>query len=58
MTVNCVSPGWVDTESVKETQAQKLSPEDVARVVMWMVDQPPHVYVSSVTLSHHVIHDG
>ena len=48
-----IRPGWVDTDSVKGRQVPKLSPEDVARVVIWVVDQPAHVYVSSVTLSHH-----
>jgi NADP-dependent 3-hydroxy acid dehydrogenase YdfG len=48
-----IRPGWVDTDSVKGRQVPKLSPEDVARVVLWVVDQPPHVYVSAVTLSHH-----
>jgi NADP-dependent 3-hydroxy acid dehydrogenase YdfG len=48
-----IRPGWVDTESVKGSQAVKLSPRDVANVVMWVIDQPRHVYVSSVTLSHH-----
>lgn len=49
-----IRPGFVDTESVKGTQVPKLSPQDVANVVMWVVDQPSHVYVSSVTLAHHV----
>jgi NADP-dependent 3-hydroxy acid dehydrogenase YdfG len=49
-----IRPGFVDTESVKGTQVPKLSPGDVANVVMWVIDQPAHVYVSSVTLSHHV----
>ena len=49
-----VRPGWVDTDSVRRVRAPKLSPQDVARVVMWMIDQPRHVLISSVTLSHHV----
>lgn len=49
-----IRPGWVDTESVKGRQVPKLSPRDVANVVMWVIDQPAHVYVSSVTLAHHV----
>lgn len=48
-----VRPGFVDTDSVKGHRAFKLGPPDVARVVMWIVEQPPHVHVSSVTLSHH-----
>jgi NADP-dependent 3-hydroxy acid dehydrogenase YdfG len=53
-----IRPGWVDTDSVKGTQVSKLSPRDVANVVMWVVDQPSHIYVSSVTLAHHVTHDA
>jgi NADP-dependent 3-hydroxy acid dehydrogenase YdfG len=49
-----IRPGWVDTESVKGwKEVPKLSPDEIARVVMWMVEQPEHVYISSVTLSHH-----
>ena len=48
-----IRPGWVDTESVQGRQVPKLSPRDVANVVMWVIDQPSHVYVSSVTLAHH-----
>jgi NADP-dependent 3-hydroxy acid dehydrogenase YdfG len=48
-----VRPGFVDTDSVRGHQVFKLGPEDIARVVLWIVEQPPHVHVSSVTLSHH-----
>jgi len=51
-----IRPGWVDTDSVKGTEVPKLSPRDVANVVLWAIDQPPHVYVASVTLAHHVTH--
>lgn len=53
-----IRPGWVDTESVKDKQVPKLSPRDVANVVMWVIAQPRHVYVSSVTLAHHVTQGG
>jgi NADP-dependent 3-hydroxy acid dehydrogenase YdfG len=53
-----IRPGWVDTESVKDRQVSKLSPRDVANVVMWVIDQPAHVYVSSVTLARHVTDSG
>jgi NAD(P)-dependent dehydrogenase (short-subunit alcohol dehydrogenase family) len=49
-----IRPGWVDTESVKGREAAKLSPRDVAEVVMWVVGQPAHLYVSSVTLARHL----
>jgi NADP-dependent 3-hydroxy acid dehydrogenase YdfG len=52
-----IRPGFVDTDSVKGAQVPKLSPQDIARVVMWVVDQPAHVYISSVTLAHHVTKD-
>jgi NADP-dependent 3-hydroxy acid dehydrogenase YdfG len=53
-----IRPGWVDTDSVKATEVSKLSPRDVASVVMWVVDRPRHIYVSSVTLAHHVTFDA
>lgn len=53
-----IRPGWVDTESVKGRPVPKLSPDDVAKVVMWVIDQPTHVYVSSVTLAHHATDSG
>ena len=49
-----IRPGFVDTDSVKGTQVKKLTPADVSNVVMWVLEQPPHVYISSVTLAHHV----
>jgi NADP-dependent 3-hydroxy acid dehydrogenase YdfG len=33
--------------------APALDPDDVARVVLWVVEQPAHVHVSSVTVAHH-----
>ena len=46
-----------EAESAGGDQAPKLSPQDVARAVMWVVDQPRHVYVSSVTLARHATQD-
>jgi len=48
-----IRPGCVDTESAKDMPLPKLSPRDIANVVMWVINQPRHVYVSSVTLAHH-----
>jgi NADP-dependent 3-hydroxy acid dehydrogenase YdfG len=41
-----------DAPSGSASPPPGLSPQDVARVVMWVIDQPRHVYVSSVTLAH------
>jgi NADP-dependent 3-hydroxy acid dehydrogenase YdfG len=38
--------------NIRPGQTPQLGPEDVARVVMWVIDQPRHVYISSVTLAH------
>jgi NADP-dependent 3-hydroxy acid dehydrogenase YdfG len=46
-----IRPDVPDTAPAKDGQS-RLSPEDVAKVVMWVIDQPRHVYISSVTLAH------
>lgn len=53
-----IRPGWVDTDSVTGRQVPKLSPDDVANVVMWVVNQPSHVYISSVTMARHLTGPG
>jgi NADP-dependent 3-hydroxy acid dehydrogenase YdfG len=45
-----VKPGFVDTPSVAGRQIPKLHANDVADAVMWMLNQPPHVFVTSVAL--------
>jgi NADP-dependent 3-hydroxy acid dehydrogenase YdfG len=45
-----VKPGWVDTPSVESVNVVKLAPADVARAVLWIVQQPKSVYVTSLTL--------
>jgi NADP-dependent 3-hydroxy acid dehydrogenase YdfG len=35
-----------------------LDPDEVARAVLWVLEQPPHVYVSSVTLERHATDGG
>jgi NADP-dependent 3-hydroxy acid dehydrogenase YdfG len=47
-----IRPDAVDPESAGDGQGPRLSPQDIARVVMWVIDQPRHMYISSVTLAH------
>lgn len=51
--VTNIKPGYVDTESVKNiTDKPKLKPEVVAETVMWILNQPPMVHISSISMSH------
>lgn len=49
-----IRPGYVDTEASQDVRVPKLSPEDVAKVIVWAIQQPVHIYVSSITLAHWV----
>ena len=46
-----VRPGPVEGESPCDLGGPALDPGDVARAVFWVLEQPPHVHVASVTLS-------
>jgi len=51
--VTNIKPGYVDTFSVKHiTDQPKLKPEAVAEAVIWVINQPKLVHVSSVSLAH------
>jgi NAD(P)-dependent dehydrogenase (short-subunit alcohol dehydrogenase family) len=55
--VTAVLPGAVDTELWRNVpgewnRANMLQPEDVARAVLRAVDEPPHVSVDEVVVSH------
>lgn len=42
--------GYIDTPRVDEVSAAKMKPEIVAGAVLWCLQQPPDVYVRSLTL--------
>jgi NADP-dependent 3-hydroxy acid dehydrogenase YdfG len=46
--VTLISPGRVDTPFWNAKPAQSLTSEDIARTVMWAVDQPPHMDVNEI----------
>ena len=51
--VTLIEPGVVDTpfwEAVPKPETPELHPEDVARAVMYAVNQPPHVDVNQVLI--------
>jgi NADP-dependent 3-hydroxy acid dehydrogenase YdfG len=49
--VTCVEPGMVDTPFFDNPPTiQALEPEDVARVVLFAVQQPPHVDVNEILI--------
>jgi NADP-dependent 3-hydroxy acid dehydrogenase YdfG len=51
--VTNIKPGYVDTASIKHiTDHPKLKPEDVAETVMWVLNQPRMVHISSISMAH------
>jgi NADP-dependent 3-hydroxy acid dehydrogenase YdfG len=51
--VSNIKPGYVDTESVKHiTDNPKLKPEAIAEAVMWVLNQPRMVHISSISMAH------
>ncbi|MCK2236279.1 MULTISPECIES: SDR family oxidoreductase [unclassified Crossiella] len=50
--VSLLQPGLVDTGGIPPERAAepKLTPEDVARAVLYAVEQPPHVNVDEIIL--------
>lgn len=46
--VTLIEPGMVDTPFFDTPKPDALRPEDVARAVLYAVDQPPHVDVNEV----------
>jgi len=48
--VTLIEPGMVDTPFFEKRPTAALQPDDVARAVMYAVDQPPHVDVNEVLI--------
>jgi len=48
--VTLIEPGMVDTPFFEKRPTAALQPEDIARAVMYAVDQPPHVDVNEVLI--------
>ena len=48
--VTVVEPGMVDTPFFSERPSNALEPDDIARAVMFAVEQPPHVDVNEMLI--------
>jgi NADP-dependent 3-hydroxy acid dehydrogenase YdfG len=48
--VTLIEPGMVDTPFFDQRPTNALSPDDVARAVMYAVSQPPHVDVNEILI--------
>lgn len=48
--VTLIEPGQVDTPFFDDPGEGRLTPEDIARAVMWAVGQPPHVDVNELLI--------
>jgi NADP-dependent 3-hydroxy acid dehydrogenase YdfG len=48
--VTTVEPGMVDTPFFSERPSNALTPDDIARAVMFALEQPPHVDVSEMLI--------
>jgi NADP-dependent 3-hydroxy acid dehydrogenase YdfG len=46
--VTLVEPGVVDTPFFDNPPSSALEPDDIARIVMFVLDQPPHVDINEV----------
>lgn len=50
--VTNLKPGYVDTPGQKGHFEPKLSPEKIAEIFMWILNQPRMVHISSVSMTH------
>jgi len=49
--VTTIEPGMVDTPFFDNPpKIEALRPEDIARTVLWVIDQPPHVDVNEILI--------
>ncbi len=48
--VTLIEPGGVETPFFEQPRSGRLEPDDVARAVLYAIDQPPHVDVSELLI--------
>jgi NADP-dependent 3-hydroxy acid dehydrogenase YdfG len=48
--VTSIEPGMVDTPFFDDRPTNALEPEDIARAIMFAVQQPPHVDVNEILI--------
>ena len=48
--VTCIEPGMVDTPFFDNPVSNVLEPDDIARAVLYAVQQPPHVDVNEILI--------
>jgi NADP-dependent 3-hydroxy acid dehydrogenase YdfG len=46
--VTVIEPGMVDTPFFDNRPSNALEPEDIARAVLYAIEQPPHVDVNEI----------
>jgi len=44
-----IRPGYVDTPRVEKINAEKMSADDVTRIILWAIDQPSHIYLREIS---------
>lgn len=48
--ISLVKPGRMNTKMVKHIDAPKLDTKEVARVILWMINQPRHINIKSISV--------
>lgn len=50
--VSLIKPGRMNTDMVKDIDAPKLDPREVARAILWVAAQPKHINIKSITIDN------
>jgi NADP-dependent 3-hydroxy acid dehydrogenase YdfG len=45
-----IRPGWIDTQRADAYQGNKISIDDIADVIEWVINAPPTLTVTSMTV--------
>lgn len=48
--ISLVKPGRMNTKMVQHIDAPKLDTKEVARVILWMITQPRHINIKSISV--------
>jgi len=50
--VSLIKPGRMNTDMVKDIDAPKLDPREVARAIVWVAAQPKHINIKSISIDN------